>query len=146
MARFGVGPSLQRSDEAIKSIKDIPVVLGGPHVSVLPAESAQRPEVDVVVRGEGEEVWTKLCGIIENAKKIHPGFTAQELLDSESGHLDTLLGISYFTRAGQERHNPDHPPIADLDTLPFPAWDLLDGFPERYLPAPFKVRRYARRC
>ncbi len=33
------------------------------------------------------------------------------------------------------------PFIADLDSLPLPAWDLLEGFPERYLPAPFKVRQ-----
>jgi radical SAM superfamily enzyme YgiQ (UPF0313 family) len=31
--------------------------------------------------------------------------------------------------------------IADLDSLPSPAWDLLQGFPERYLPAPFKVQK-----
>src|SRR5262245_35583035 len=64
--------SAWRTAQAIKAIKDIPVVLGGPHVSVLPAESAQRPEVDVVVRGEGEEVWVKLSAIVENAQKNKP--------------------------------------------------------------------------
>ena len=34
-----------------------------------PAESVSRPEVDVVARGEGEEIWIKLCDIIENSKK-----------------------------------------------------------------------------
>jgi anaerobic magnesium-protoporphyrin IX monomethyl ester cyclase len=60
--------SAWRTAEAIKSVADIPVVIGGPHVSVLPAESAERPEVDVVVRGEGEEVWVKLCDIMEKPK------------------------------------------------------------------------------
>jgi anaerobic magnesium-protoporphyrin IX monomethyl ester cyclase len=118
--------SAWRTSQAIKSVKDIPVVLGGPHVSVLPAESAMRPEVDVVVRGEGEAVWVKLCEI----QQSNPNFTAQDLLDPQNGLLDGLLGISYFTNQNQERHNPDHPPIADLDTLPFPAYHV------------FKMNRY----
>lgn len=108
--------------QAVKSVKDVPVVLGGPHVSVLPAESAAHPEVDVVVRGEGEAVWLKLCNIIERAGQTQAHFTARHLLDPQAGLLDGLLGISYFTTDGQEHHNPDHPPIADLDTLPFPVY------------------------
>jgi len=114
--------SAWRTAAAVKSIKDIPVVLGGPHVSVLPAESVTRPEVDIVVRGEGETVWTKICAIVERGKNVNPDFTAQDLLDPEGHHLDGLLGISYVSTDGQECHNPDHPPIADLDTLPFPAY------------------------
>ncbi|MBN1220509.1 MAG: radical SAM protein [Anaerolineae bacterium] len=117
--------SAWRTAQAIKSAKDVPVVLGGPHVSVLPAESAQRPEVDVVIRGEGEPAWIKLSEIIENAQKGKPTFTAQDLLDTKNGLLDGLLGISYFTTTNEERHNPDHPPIADLDTLPFPAYHVF---------------------
>ncbi len=122
--------SAWRTAQAIKSIIDVPVVLGGPHVSVLPAESAVRPEVDLVVRGEGEPVWTRLAGIIENAKKNAPGFSAADLLDPQAGLLDGLMGISYFTLDGREHHNPDHPPVADLDTLPFPAYHF------------FKMERY----
>ncbi|KPK04437.1 MAG: hypothetical protein AMJ56_17535 [Anaerolineae bacterium SG8_19] len=114
--------SAWRTAKAIKSVKDVPVVLGGPHVSVLPADSVQRPEVDVVARGEGEPIWIKLCEIIEKASRDQPNFTARDLLDPQANHLSGLLGISYFTTDGREWHNPDHPPIADLDTLPFPAY------------------------
>ncbi len=117
--------SAWRTAAAIKSVKDIPVVLGGPHVSVLPAESVERPEVDVVVRGEGETVWVKLCEIVERNLKTNPDFIAQDMLDPSAAHLDGLLGISYYTADNQERHNPDHPPIADLDTLPFPAYEYF---------------------
>lgn len=117
--------SAWRAAQAIKSIKDVPVVLGGPHVSVLPAESAAHPEVDIVVRGEGETVWVKLCDLIERASQTQAHFTARHLLDPQAGLLDGLLGISYFTTDGQEHHNPDHPPIADLDTLPFPAYHFF---------------------
>ncbi|MCB0190710.1 MAG: radical SAM protein [Anaerolineae bacterium] len=122
--------SAWRTAQAVKSIKDVPVVLGGPHVSVLPAESAVKPQVDVVVRGEGEAVWIKLCEIIEQAGQQTSHFSARNLLNSEAGLLDGLLGISYVTTDGRERHNPDHPPIADLDTLPFPAYHF------------FKMERY----
>ena len=117
--------SAWRTAQVVKSVKDVPVVLGGPHASVLPAESAARPEVDVVVRGEGEAVWVKLCDIIERASQTQANFTARHLLDPQAGLLDGLLGISYFTHDGQEHHNPDHPPIADLDTLPFPAYHFF---------------------
>lgn len=120
-----------RTAQAIKSIRpDIPVVLGGPHVSVLPAESTARPEVDIVVRGEGEAVWVRLCEIIERAQQQDPNFGASDLLDPAQGHLDGLLGITWHTPQGEERHNPDHPAIADLDTLPWPAYHL------------FKMNRY----
>ncbi len=117
--------SAWRTAKAVKAIKDIPIVLGGPHVSVLPAESAQRPEIDVVVRGEGETVWIKLCEIIEKAQKNNPTFHARDLLDPQQGLLDGLMGISYTTTDNKEQHNPDHPPIADLDTLPFPAYHFF---------------------
>jgi radical SAM superfamily enzyme YgiQ (UPF0313 family) len=117
--------SAWRTAQAVKSIKDVPVILGGPHVSVLPAESAARPEVDVVVRGEGEAVWVKLCDLIERASQQTLTFTARDLLDPQTGLLNGLMGVSYFTTDGEAHHNPDHPPIADLDTLPFPAYHFF---------------------
>lgn len=114
-----------RTAKAIKSVKDVLVVLGGPHVSVLPGESCERPEVDVVVRGEGEHVWVKLCQIVDQHLQRDPNFVARDLLDPANSALNNLLGISYFTSDGQERHNPDHPVVADLDTLPWPAYHLF---------------------
>ena len=46
-----------RDAELIKSLVDAVVVLGGPHPTTLPEESAAKPGVDVVVRGEGEMTW-----------------------------------------------------------------------------------------
>jgi len=114
-----------RTAQAIKSVKDVLVVLGGPHVSVLPAESTVHSAVDVVVRGEGEQVWIKLCQIVERARATQPELTATELVNAPQSELSTLLGISYHTQDGREHHNPDHPVIADLDGLPFPAYHLF---------------------
>lgn len=114
-----------RTAEAIKKIKNIPVVLGGPHVSVLAAESIAHPEVDIVVRGEGEPVWLAICGMVDKGMQANPDFTAPDLLSPDNAELADLFGVSYFTTDGKEHHNPDHPPVEDLDALPWPAYHLF---------------------
>jgi anaerobic magnesium-protoporphyrin IX monomethyl ester cyclase len=107
--------SAWRDAALVKSVADIPVVLGGPHPTVLPAESAERPEVDIVVRGEGEATWEELC-----QWRAANG----EWQGAISG-LQSVPGISYQTPDGQERHNPDRPVIEDPGTLPLPAYHLF---------------------
>ena len=114
-----------RTAQAIKSVKDVPIVLGGPHPSVLPIESADRPEVDVVVRGEGEEVWLDICDVVDRALVADPGFTAQRLRDPQSRLLEHILGITFKSEDGGIHHHPDHPPVAHLDGLPWPAYHLF---------------------
>lgn len=101
-----------RVAQEIKAETALPIVLGGPHPTVLPEESAQRPEVDIVVRGEGEATWVDLC---QKWK--------------EGASLEEVEGISY-RQNGKVIHNPDRPVIADVDSLPFPAHHL------------FKMERY----
>jgi radical SAM superfamily enzyme YgiQ (UPF0313 family) len=99
------------------------VVIGGPHATAVPRETMERfPAFDVAVIGEGEQ-------------------TLVELLLS-LGASRPLAGIAGLViRNGQAlQATARRPFISDLDSLPAPAWDLLEGFPERYLPAPFKVR------
>jgi radical SAM superfamily enzyme YgiQ (UPF0313 family) len=112
-----------RAAQEIKAVIDVPIVLGGPHVSVLPEESISRPEVDIVVRGEGEAIWLQLCEVVEQCKTM-------DLLDPSSRLLDPILGVSYQTLDGAFHHNPDAPPIAELDSLPWPAYHF------------FKMERY----
>ncbi|HID61614.1 MAG TPA: radical SAM protein, partial [Anaerolineae bacterium] len=40
-------------------------ILGGPHPTLLPDESMQRPEVDLVVRGEGEDTIVEIAFNLE---------------------------------------------------------------------------------
>jgi anaerobic magnesium-protoporphyrin IX monomethyl ester cyclase len=107
--------SAWRDAALVKSVADIPVVLGGPHPTVLPAESVERAEVDIVVRGEGEATWEELC---------HWRAADGEWRGAISG-LQSVPGISYQTPDGQVRHNPDRPVIEDPDTLPLPAYHLF---------------------
>jgi radical SAM superfamily enzyme YgiQ (UPF0313 family) len=115
-----------RTAQAIKSIKDVPIVFGGPHPSVLPIESANRPEVDVVVRGEGEEVWLDICDVVDRALVADPGFTAQRLHDPRAGLFHHILGITFKSADGEIHHHADHPPVAHLDGLPWPAYHVFN--------------------
>lgn len=107
----------------VKSVfPDVVTVQGGPHVSALPEESAARPEIDVVVRGEGEDTWIDLCSTLERAKTGNPNFKARDLVDPANKILDHVLGVTYQTPEGKIRHTHERPAVADLDSLPFPAY------------------------
>lgn len=86
------------------------VVCGGPHPSVADEDVLLDPAVDFVVRGEGE-------------------FTFVELLDGlKEGREDWTgcAGLSWRRADGTVAREPDRPPPAELDGMPFPAWDLVD--------------------
>ena len=42
-------------------------ILGGPHLTLQPDESMQKPEVDLVVRGEGEEAIIEILRVLEGS-------------------------------------------------------------------------------
>ena len=123
--------SAWRDAAVVKSVADIPVVLGGPHLTVLPAESAERPEVDIVVRGEGEATWEELCrwrtfvsGSTELTEVLSRTMADGGWRMAIYG-LQSMPGISYQTPDGQVHHNSDRPVIEDLDSLPLPAYHLF---------------------
>jgi len=113
----------------VKKHLDVPVVLGGPHPSVvsedLDFESARRPEADIVVRGEGEETWIEVCNRIEDFKRDQSEFGCRAMFDPGKRLWDDVLGITYQTTDGELHRNPDRPAIADLDSLPWPAYHLF---------------------
>lgn len=95
--------------------ENVLVVVGGPHITALPAESLEKfPAIDIGVAGEGE-------------------ITFVELLDTyfRGGDLGRIKGIVYRENGGIIT-TPLRELIKNLDDLPVPAWDLLDGFPDRY--------------
>jgi anaerobic magnesium-protoporphyrin IX monomethyl ester cyclase len=126
--------SAWRDAALVKSLCDVPVVLGGPHPTSLPEESAGKPFVDVVVRSEGEATWLDLLehwatatGTPADGESIDP--TPQRV----DGYIGpSIAGITYRTAGGEIISTPNRPPIPvrDLDQLPFPAWHL------------FKLERY----
>ena len=113
----------------IKNTWDVPVVLGGPHVSVvseeLDYESLNNPPVDMVVRGEGEDAWIEISEKVEDFLKHHPVFSTKDLMDPAKGVFEGVMGISYKTSDGELHRNGERPAIVDLDSLPWPAYHLF---------------------
>ncbi|MEZ4870135.1 MAG: radical SAM protein [Caldilineaceae bacterium] len=114
-----------RTARDIREVHDCPIVLGGPHVSVLPEESCEKPYVDIVARGEGEETWIDLCNRLEAFLQDQPTFSTAALMHPENEVFQDCLGVTYKTSDGQIHNTPDRPTIADLDSLPWPAYHLF---------------------
>lgn len=91
-------------------------ILGGPHLTLMPDESMQKPEVDFVARGEAEYT------IVEFLQTLEGGANQKA--------LEKIPGLSWKDDHGRVRHNLDRPLSPDLDALPLPAYHL------------FKIDRY----
>ncbi len=97
-----------------KNFPGVPLVVGGPHPTLTSQDTLENiPEIDIVVRGEGEISFLNLVKEIE-----------------KKGSLENVKGISFRDKKGEIVHNPDETAIEDLDSLPLPARDLLPM--ERY--------------
>jgi radical SAM superfamily enzyme YgiQ (UPF0313 family) len=92
-----------------KNNPDTKVVLGGIHPTIYPKETIHFENVDYVVRGEGEFAFRDLVRALINGERAEaiPGVVSKETSDPE------LV-----------------PPqmIEDLDSLPPPAWHLVDVY------------------
>lgn len=99
------------------------VILGGAHATLLPEETmAAAPEIDVLVRGEGEDNTPALLRALEEKKP-----------------LKDIPGISYY-RDGKPVHNPRPPAVVDMEFLPRLAYHLLPL--KAYRPHPPHGRAY----
>jgi anaerobic magnesium-protoporphyrin IX monomethyl ester cyclase len=113
---LGVSFTTQAATGAYKLINEIKqrnpkifIVIGGPHTSALPEDCLKNSVADIAVIGEGEETF------LEIVKKV----------DSSSKNIKCIAGTAVIDN-GQFRKNPMRPLIEDLDTIPFPARDLID--------------------
>ena len=80
------------------------IIYGGPHASALPEESLRDSEIDIAVKGEGEET---LIEILKGRK------------------LSEINGI-FYKENGKIFSTPPREFIKNMDTLPFPDLDLYD--------------------
>ena len=79
------------------------------------------PEIDIVVRGEGEETWLELCAIMDRVRSSCE-CTGSALIDQAGESLASVLGITYRGNDGAIRTNRARPAIDNLDALPWPAY------------------------
>lgn len=79
-------------------IPDSLIVVGGRHFGFLAEETLQElPEVDIVVRGEGEITLKEICDSVYNNESFQD-----------------ILGVSYRSE-NEIRHNPDRPLAKNID-------------------------------
>lgn len=90
--------------------RGVPVVAGGPDPSAAPEVYLESGNVDVVARGEGEVTGVNL---------------ARHFLESAPGDRHDIAGIA-FREDGEIVATPDQPYVENLDTVPYPARDLMD--------------------
>jgi len=96
-------------------------ILGGPHLTLMPDESMQHPEVDLVVRGEGESTLIEILRTLEGDPGISANGDARRFKDAA---WKGILGLSWRDIEGRVRHNLDRPLRPDIDNIPFPAHHL----------------------
>ena len=93
-----------------------PIVLGGAHMTAVPVQTMRAFEsVEYGVIGEGE-------------------ITFLDLIETLADHRPVagVQGLVWRDATGAVVMNDRRPFIENLDSLPIPAWDLLEGFPDRY--------------
>ncbi|MDP2862783.1 MAG: radical SAM protein [Desulfobacterales bacterium] len=104
-----------RTAKLAKSIlPDIKVIFGGAHVSALKERILKDfPVIDFTVIGEGEE-------------------TLAELMEKNGEDISSVPGIIYREKENEILFTGRRSTGIDLDTLPFPSYEKLEGFPSAY--------------
>src|SRR5205085_6960835 len=103
-----VKPAARLARKVREAMPGVRVVLGGVHISALPAETmVEFPEFDVGVIGEGEQTFGELLDALDRGRRLHG-----------------VAGI-IFRDGEQLVQTAERPRIADQDSIPRPAWDLL---------------------
>ena len=129
--------SVVRVLETAKKVNpEILTVTGGQHFTATSQQSLERyPEIDVIVRGEGEQTFTEL---VHSIQQDHPWSTVQ--------------GLS-FQQQGDIYHTPSRPLLPNLNELPFPGYHFVNDVVRKYhfaamagYDAPYALVEGARGC
>ena len=100
--------TVNRALDIVRQVKScdpgVRTVMGGPHVTFTAEATLQAvPELDLIVRGEGERTLTALVSA-----------------DADGRDWEAIEGLS-FRRDGAIQHTAERLPLADIDRLPPPA-------------------------
>lgn len=96
------------------TLPEAKIVFGGVHVSAIKRRALEGfAVIDYAVVGEGERVLT-------------------ELVQSEGGGAEGIHGLIYRDQSGEVRFSGYPEKLLELDDLPFPAYEKLEGYPRRY--------------
>ena len=106
---------IKMAEWAKSILPSIKTVMGGPHISALKAEALRGyPSLDFGVVGEGEETFAELAA----------GGWEQPA---------SVQGLIWRDGEGNPQFNGHRKTLLELDRLPFPAYEKLDGYPTAYM-------------
>ncbi|MEM2876181.1 MAG: cobalamin-dependent protein [Candidatus Bathyarchaeia archaeon] len=106
---------LRTLEIAKKVDSEIVAIVGGQHFTATDQESLETyPEIDVVIRGEGEQT---LAELIQNLERKRP--------------LSNIKGIT-FKHEGKIIRTPNRPLIENLDDLPLPGYHFVEDHMKKY--------------
>jgi radical SAM superfamily enzyme YgiQ (UPF0313 family) len=112
-----IGTALSIAHHLKQKHPNLKVIIGGPHVTLLPAETLNSSaDIDIIVRGEGDETVIELLQAIENHRP-----------------LNNVSGVLY-RQDGSIVSTPARKSMVDMDSLPYPAFHLLPW--RKYKPHP----------
>lgn len=106
------GPSIKNALYAaniVKKInKDIKVVFGGVHVTLMPEQSIQNENIDIIVKGEGDFTFLNLVKALESGNPF-----------------DNIKGL-YYKKDGKIIYTGEQEMILDLDSLPEYPYEIVE--------------------
>ena len=99
--------------QTINAVRDrfpnIPIICGWSHPTAAYEEVLKYSKADICVIGEGEQTMLELIEHFQLGKRS----------------LEDIKGIAYKEN-GNLKLTPNRPHIENLDSIPFPAWDMVD--------------------
>ncbi|HEY7818198.1 MAG TPA: cobalamin-dependent protein, partial [Vicinamibacteria bacterium] len=104
-----IGDDLSLANEIKSAVPSVATAVFGTHVTALDQKClSETPGLDAIFRNEPEATAAEWVRALETG-----------------GPLEAVSGLTYRGSDGPRR-NPDRPFLADLDSLPDPAWHLFD--------------------
>jgi len=127
----GVSASTSMINSAMHLFKiakenDVKTVLGGFHGSLVP-ETALQPDIDVVVRGEGEVTFPEVIDAFENG-----------------ANFKAIKGVNF--KNGSSLIQTENRPLINLNDSPFPRRDLVRKYDYHYFWSTVDAFESARGC
>ncbi|MDR0610370.1 MAG: B12-binding domain-containing radical SAM protein [Planctomycetaceae bacterium] len=109
--------SVEVAELVEQQFPNLPIILGGPHVTANPVLALKDSLFKIGIIGEGEITLLELLDAIKNGT-----------------NFETIQGL-VFKKDGEIIQTEKRPYIDNIDTIPFPAYDLIPNMSD-YAPPP----------
>ena len=127
------GPQIRHALDISRIVKEhgnTPMVWGGPHPTLMPAQTLENPNVDIVVHGEGDETFLELVQALDGKRPLN---TVTGIWYKNNGDLQST-GVRPFMDVNKQLPLPYH--LIDLKNFTRTIFGIehLDFFTSRGCP------------